>query len=692
MDMSLILAAAVVVAALIASGLTAVACEKYRRLAGELRALKERLEEVADQNWLLREEAERCRSLLQAQGDLIVRRTDDGVVTYANEAYGALIGCEKNDLLGRSLAPKVLEQRTIVKLPDGTRLHDQKIAAPGGHRWISWREVLVGEAPGQQAEIQSVGRDVTMRVEAEQALAEARDQAQAASRAKSGFLAAMSHEIRTPLNGILGMTDLLLDTALAPEQITYAQAVKTSGRTLLALIEDVLDFSKIEAGKLALAPQPFALSALIEETVELLAPRAQVKQLDIASFIDDRLPERVVGDAARLRQVLLNLAGNAMKFTESGGLSIVAESGASAGEVSFLVQDTGIGIALEAQERIFREFEQAEGEPRKAGGTGLGLAISKRIVEHMGGRIGVESRPGIGSSFYFTVPLAAEAGAPLGRPERPNLTDTAVLLVSGSIVAPLIARRLERWGASIRIADHEAVALALLAERHFDLLLADHALGAAALRALMVETPASTKRVVLLTPASRGDLPVLKQIGFDAYLVKPVRAASLAAVLGAHKTDRADAMEAVEALPSTGLVATEGPALAVLVAEDNEINALLARSLLAKLGHRPTVAVNGADAFALWSQANVAGASFDLVLMDVQMPGVDGIEAAQRIRAAEATAGVLRTPIIALTANASTEDRDACLAAGMDGFLIKPLDRAQLADCLRQLRPTSLAA
>src|SRR6202012_1248089 len=295
---------------------------------------------------------------------------------------------------------------------NGTKIYDQKIGARVGPRWIAWREGFVRSDAGQPAELQSVGRDVTDRTETERALSEARDQADAANRAKSRFLAMASHEIRTPLNGIIGMSTLLLDTPLTPEQATYARAVKTSGDALLALIEELLDYSKIEAGKIDLEQRPFALTSLIEDITELLAPRAQAKNLEIAAYVDERLPAEVIGDASRLRQVLLNLAGNAIKFTATGGVALIVEPGIWPNEISFLVRDTGIGIAPDAQQRIFREFEQADERiARSYGGTGLGLSISERIVKRMGGRITLESQVGTGSTFEVSVPLAPFAGS-----------------------------------------------------------------------------------------------------------------------------------------------------------------------------------------------------------------------------------------------------------------------------------------
>ena len=583
----------------------------------------------------------------------------------------------------------MLEQSETTVMADGARAYDQKIAAIDGARWIAWREVTV-RADGA-SEMQSVGRDVTDRVLIERALAVARDQAEAANRAKSRFLTMVSHEIRTPLNGILGMADLLGDTALTPEQTTYLKAVKTSGETLLSLIEEVLDFSKIEAGRLDLAVRPFLLAAFVEEVVELLGPRAQEKGLEIGCYVDEHLPARVVGDAARLRQVLFNLAGNAIKFTEQGGVSIVVEPAARPDMISIAVSDTGIGISLQDQARIFLEFEQADrSSTRKFGGTGLGLTISNRIVESMGGAIAVESAPGQGSTFRVTValPSADEAGIPALA--VPDLRGSDILIIAPALTeASLIARHLQRWGAYTKIVPDEKVAAAILPERIWSALLVDHVLGTEAGRELAHAAASVPQRIVLVTPAMRTELGALKAAGFTGYLIKPVRAASLAARLSTNDGFESGGVSDIAEPPSA---AHAGGGLSILVAEDNDINALLTRALLIKLGHHPTVAANGAAAIDCWLAARAGRAPFDRILMDLHMPGMDGLEAARRIRANEAEIGMSRTPILALTANASAEDREACLAAGMDGFLVKPLDRERLAAALANAGKAALAA
>ena len=685
-----------------ASFLFALACVALATLSIRLRWMRKKLrkialhnEALADRNWELQEAEQRARSLFESQGDLIVLRDAAGAITFVNDAYCELAELPRSALIGSRFTLTILEQGETALEADGTRIHDQKIAGPLGPRWIAWREGLVRSNAGRPAEMQCVGRDVTDRTETQRALGEARDQADAANRAKSRFLAMASHEIRTPLNGIIGMSGLLLDTPLTPEQMTYAKAVKTSGDALLSLIEELLDYSKIEAGKIDLEHRPFALAALIEDITELLAPRAQARKLEIAAYVDERLPMEVVGDSARLRQVLLNLAGNAIKFTSTGGVALIVEPGIGSHEISFLVRDTGIGIAPEAQTRIFREFEQADERiARSYGGTGLGLSISERIVKRMGGRITLESQPGVGSTFQVSVPLPAPDGH--GSEQKvfaaPDLSGQSIMLVAPqSIEASLVARRLQRWGGQTCMVSDIAVAQALLPERSWHAVLLDHALGAEAVEALgQCGRPHAMQRIVMFTPAARHELqPSSSSSAFTGYLIKPLRAASLAARLtmapevlapnlaGELPIDAPDDVETPAAAPSQGL--------SILVAEDNEINALLMRSLLTRLGHHAVITTNGEEALESWMAAKSAGAPYDLVLMDIQMPQLDGIETTKRIRSLEAGQPGRQTPILALTANTLVEDRYACFEAGMDGFLIKPLDREKLADALAGL-------
>jgi len=682
------------VGALFAAACSTIAVLLIRRRAGKKRiqTLEARVEELSDRNWELREAEEHARSLLEAQGDLIVRRDASGRITYANDAFCALAGKKREALIGAVFSLQAPEQSEIALLDDGTRVYDQQIESGAGARWIAWREVAVRADNG--AQVQNVGRDVTGRVEAERALAATRDQAEAANRAKSRFLATVSHEIRTPLNGILGMADLLLDTPLTPEQATYATAAKTSGETLLSLIEEILDFSKIEAGKLELDALPFALGTLVEGAVELLAPRAQAKGIEIASFIDEALPGRLVGDATRLRQVLLNLAGNAIKFTEYGGVAVIAEADGASGEIRFIVRDTGIGLKRKDQKRIFLDFEQADGSStRKFGGTGLGLAISKRIVERMGGRMQVESEPGRGAAFSFNVRLPA---APVDevKPEfvAPHLRNASVLIAAETeIESALLARRIGRWGARTCAVREERIAVALLPERRWDVLLVDHALAAKMIAQYDVSKFDVPRRIVLITPGERHALAALKAAGFTGYLVKPVRAASLAARLTSATSFEHEPASTLRSGEASQGQPPERKGLSILVAEDNEINALLVRALLTRLGHRPAIVGDGRAAVESWIGARAAGTSYDLVLMDVQMPGVDGLEAARRIRAAELETSASRTPMLALTANAQAEDREACLAAGMDGLLVKPLNRERLREALEAISPAGSA-
>jgi CheY-like chemotaxis protein len=404
----------------------------------------------------------------------------------------------------------------------------------------------------------------------------------------------------------------------------------------------------------------------------------------------------VIGDAARLRQVLLNLAGNAIKFTATGGVALIVEPGIWPNEISFLVRDTGIGIAPEARERIFREFEQADERiARSYGGTGLGLSISDRIVKRMGGRIALASTPGAGSTFEVSIPLAVSGEREPQTFAAPDISGQSIMLVAPqSIEVSLISRRLQRWGAQTCMVSDAEVAKALLPERSWHAILIDHALGTSGIEALADAARIhAMQRIVMFTPASRHELQLSAASAFTGYLVKPLRAASLAARLSAapeipapgivdHLADEA-LTDAVEPIAARAAAARKG--LSILVAEDNEINALLMRSLLGRLGHHAVITTNGEQALESWQAARSAGTPYDLVLMDIQMPQLNGIETTKRIRQFEAEEAGRPTPILALTANTLVEDRYACFEAGMDGFLIKPLDRDKLADALAGL-------
>ncbi|ACL60263.1 ATP-binding protein [Methylobacterium nodulans] len=649
-----------------------------RRLA---RWRREReIEHLHDRIWHLSESEERYRSLVEAQIEVIVQRDAEGRITFANEGFARLAGSSPGALLGTAQQLTVLDSTPVESRPDGTRAADVAVAPPegGATRWFAFVETAVVGRDGRP-EVLSAGREITERIEAVRSLDEARSRAEAASVAKSRFLATVSHEFRTPLNGILGMADLVLDTPLSPEQETYIRAVKTSGEALLSLIDGILDFSKIEAGRLDLAAEPFDPAGLVESVVELLAPRAQDKGLEIAADLAEDLPLQVVGDSDRVRQILLNLAGNAVKFTESGGVGVTAERAGA--EIALTVRDTGPGIPEERLPLLFEEFEQGDGSAsRRHEGTGLGLAITRRLVDRMGGRIEVTSRPDEGSCFRVVLPLRA-----LGeeRPRPPSLAGRRILVAAASAFeGPFLRDRLARAGAEVVAAETEAAARETLrgvgttpcGPAPFDAVLADRALGDEAVRRIAgaAKRAGIPRAVVLLSPFDRRDFGSPGAAGFDRYLIKPVRARSLFAHL------------CEEARPPGGELrrapGADRPAAArgrprVLLAEDNPINALLARKALERLDTVVTWVPDGVEALRHLEAAAAGEAEgFDLALLDIRMPRLDGLEAARRLRAFERARGIPPQHLIAVTANVGAEDEAAARAAGFDGFLSKPLD------------------
>lgn len=504
------------------------------------------------------------------------------------------------------------------------------------------------------------------------------------------FLAMASHEIRTPLVGILGMADLLAATPLSPEQTAYVRAVRASGLSLIGLVDGYLQMTRQDAGRGTLTPAPTPLEAVVEDVVELLAPAAEAKGLELASAVEPGLPTRVLVDPVLLRQVLTNLAGNAVKYTDRGGVAIEVEPGEKG--IRFRVRDTGIGIDPADAERIFREFERAEtAETDGREGTGLGLAIARDIVARMGGEIALTSRPGEGSVFAFDLALPAVETREIE--PRPLAGFRIGFVSAGAIEAPLLAARLRALGAECLAA---ATARDLTEAPPLDLLLVDHRADHDAaeildrLHDLRRERPPA---VCLVAPTRRSDLPRLRAAGFSGHLVKPVRAASLARVLAAlveapFALDGAEERSADDVATPTAGPETACPASRVLLVDDNEINTLLGCAVLEHLGHSVIAVHDGAEALAAVDAAREAGTPFAAVLMDLHMPGLDGFSAIRALRAAEPVDGP-RPVIVALTADATPAAAARASEAGADATMIKPIDRARLADLLADVEPTS---
>ena len=652
--------------------------------------LDRRIEELKDVAWELKDTEARYRDLLDTQDNVISRRDSEGRLTFVNKAFCRVFGVEASAVLGTRFEPLVLAEDARGASAEGAprRRLVRQIETRDGPRWFAIEEHGVPAGEASRTDVQSVGRDITEERAAQAALAEARDQAQAANRAKSRFLAAMSHEIRTPMNGILGMVQLLLDTPQSAEQQTYSRAIDQSARTLLSLIDEILDFSKIEAGKLVIEKAEYSLAACVQATVELIAPAAHEKSLELAWTVDPALPARMLGDEARVRQILLNLIGNAVKFTDRGGVLVAIElasvPGSAERHVAVHVKDTGIGLSAEAKAQLFAEFGQADAPlSQRRGGTGLGLVISRRLARAMGGDITVASELGKGATFSIVLPIETEVNdTPLIAGEEGQRSTGSVLLAfDRAIERGALATNLRHLGLRVREIDDPALIAhgpQTAGESEYEAVIVDASCdpqeAAQALARLKARAPDRNVRgLVLIDAVAKSSLAKFRMAGFDSYLVRPVRLDALCAMVRGETGKAASCREPLAESEPRGTAVKERSGALVLLAEDNGINALLARRMLEKAGCTVVHAQNGEQA--VWEVARTLrgeAPAFDLVLMDVHMPRLDGLEAAAEIRRLAGQSSVRVPPMIALTANAFPEDRQRCLDAGLDDYLAKP--------------------
>ncbi len=668
----------------------------------------------------LSEERKTLRALIDNVPDFMYVKDVEGRFVVANASMARAVGMKSPEELLRKtdfdFYPKDLaegyyqdEQNVIrTKQPLFNR-EEECFDSRGNQIWLLTTKVPLQDKNGRVTGVAGIGRDITERRKVEAEWQRAKETAEAASRAKSEFLANMSHEIRTPLNGVMGMTDLALETELTPEQREYLETVKLSGDSLLTVINDILDFSKIEAGKIDLEATDFDLRDSLESTLKTLALRADEKGLELLCEVAPEVPEIVRGDSTRLRQIVINLVGNAIKFTDKGEIAVKVEVEAKEGHdciCRFTVADSGIGIAEEKRELIFAPFSQGDtSTTRKYGGTGLGLTISTRLVQMMGGRIWVDSELGRGSQFHFTVRLGAADAKEikLGTAAPPELLSNVKVLVvdDNRTNRRILEGMLSRWQMKPASVDGGRAALKELSAAResgepYGLILTDMHMpdmdGFALVEEIRQQPELATATIMMLTSAGhRGDAARCQELGVAAYLLKPIRQSELreaiARVLGAREHDGA-----IPLITRFSLHDAREPdvSLRVLLAEDNLVNQRLVVRLLEKRGHQVVVAATGLEALEALEKEK-----FDLVLMDVQMPEMDGLEATAVIRKKEKSTG-LHQPVVALTAHAMKGDREKCLAGGMDGYLTKPIRTQDLDQLLevyvsRRMKARSLA-
>lgn len=614
-----------------------------------------------------------------------------------NRAFETFFGVQRELLIGRTLLDLLS--------PEDARLHIEKDAAllasrgaqtyeavvhdrDGGRHDTIYRKAVLTQRDGSVSGLLGTIIDITARKRAEAEILEAKEAAEAASRAKSDFLANMSHEIRTPMNGIIGMTELALDTALTEEQQEFLNIVKSSAESLLTIINDILDFSKIEAGKLQVEQISFDLHRVIAETIKTLSLPAHEKNLELVSEIRPDVPRQLLGDPSRIRQVLLNLLSNAIKFTEKGEITVFTELISLSGDetgIHFAVSDTGIGIAAEKQGLIFEAFSQEDSSTtRRYGGTGLGLSISRRLVALMGGEMWLESKTGRGSTFHFSIKLKVDLQPPQVITKQIELCGRHILIVDDNATnRRVLSGMLAAWDVKVTDAESAAVALEIMhrAEQTFDCIILDAHMpgmdGYQLAHRLRDAHPQLPPMLMLSSSAMRGDGQRCQQAGIAGFFAKPILPEELLAALRQIFGGGERQATTRQSLLNRHALRELQRTLDILLVEDHPINQKLALGLLEKWGHRTTLAGNGQEALQYLRQR-----PFDLILMDIQMPVMGGLEATQQIRAMELAQNLPRIPIIAMTAAAMQGDRDACLSAGMDEYLAKPIKARELLEKL----------
>jgi two-component system sensor histidine kinase/response regulator len=671
------------------------------QIAEQAQRLKEVNEELKLQAAKAQASEERLRQISDSIPARIAYWDRDGICRFANRAHFDRFGLTPEQMVGRSIfevlsrlannAQVEAERSVRIKaaLNGEYQLFDQSdVNADGTER--HWQiEYLPRWSGDRPMGFYALVVDITQRREAEHALRAAKDAAEAANRAKSEFLANMSHEIRTPLNGVIGMTGLLLDTTLGAQQREYAEIVRSSGESLLALINDILDFSKIEAGRLELESIDFNIQSVIEDTIDAVALRAAEKSLELLVDIEPSTPRFFRGDPTRLRQVLLNLLSNAIKFTGRGEVNLTLNTAAGPGDsmkLLFAVRDTGIGIAADRINTLFAPFMQADSSTtRRFGGTGLGLSISKRLAEAMGGSIEIESTPGQGSTFRFAVCLQ-QSDVAVGSEVANQLVGLRVLIVVGQRTSRLILdRQLTPEGCSLTFASSAEEGLsqyrAMLGADQppsaiiMDYELSDH--GGPWLAAAIHACAAPPAALILLTSLSTS-LSDAHMLLIDRVVTKPAKTAVLVRTLAELTQIARPSVPASD----IGPVALAFSGMKILLAEDNPVNQKLATRLLQRLGASVQVAANGIEVLQALRQSD-----FDAVLMDCQMPQMDGYEATRQLRSRAGQARNPNIPVIALTAHALATDRAKCLAAGMNDYLTKPINPAHLRQALTRALP-----